>query len=91
MCVRVTASAKPRRGVTAGLGSLLLLAFLVTLAVQVVALVDAARRPDEDLAPRGGKTLWIVLLAVFLVVPGGFVLGLVYLLAIRPRGLPVRP
>jgi len=38
----------------AGLGLVLLLAFLVTLWVQVVALVDAARRPDEDLATRGG-------------------------------------
>jgi len=75
----------------AGLGLVLLLAFLVTLWVQVVALVDAARRPDEDLATRGGKTIWIVLLAVSLVVPGGFILGLVYLSAIRPRGVPVRP
>ena len=41
-------------------------------------MIDAARRPDEHLAQRGGKTLWAVLLAVFLVVPGGFLLGLVY-------------
>ncbi len=73
-----------------GLGALLLLAFLAALALQVVALVDATRRPDEALAARGGKTLWIVLLAVALVVPGGFVLGLVYLLAVRPRGASVR-
>ena len=75
----------------AGLGLLLLVAFFAALAVQVVALVDASRRPEGQLAERGGKTLWIVLLAVFLVVPGGFVLGLVYLLAIRPRGVPARP
>lgn len=64
--------------------------FFVLLAVQVVALVDAARRPDADLASRGGKTLWVAVLAVSLVVPGGVVLSLVYLLAIRPKGVPVR-
>ena len=75
----------------AGLGALLLLLFLLALVLQVVALVDAARRPEQDLASRGGKTLWVALLAVALLVPGGFVLGLVYLLAIRPRGAPLRP
>ena len=74
----------------AGLGLLLLMAFIGALAVQVWALVDAARRPEEHLAQRGGKTLWIVLLAFFLVVPGGFLLGLVYLLAVRPRGARAR-
>lgn len=69
----------------AGVWTLVLLLVLVGLAVQVVALVDAARRPEADLSPRGGKTLWVVLLAVSLVVPGGFVLALVYLLAVRPR------
>jgi len=29
-------------------------------------------------------------LAVFLVVPGGFLLGLVYLVAVRPRGARAR-
>ncbi len=75
----------------AGLGLLLFVAFVLALAVQVWALVDAARRPEEHLAQRGGKTLWVVLLAVFLVIPGGFVLGLVYLLGVRPRGVPTRP
>jgi heme/copper-type cytochrome/quinol oxidase subunit 2 len=70
----------------AGLGLLLLVASVVALAVQVWALVEAARRPEEHLAQRGGKTLWVVLLGVFLVVPGGFLLGLVCLVAIRPRG-----
>jgi len=65
---------------------LLFLAFVVALAVQVWALVDAARRPESHLAQRGGKTLWVVMLAVFLVVPGGFLLGLVYLLTVRPPG-----
>ena len=68
-----------------GVATLLVLLFVVTLAIQVLALVDAARRPDADLATRGGKTLWLVLLAVALVIPGGFLLGLIYLLAIRPR------
>lgn len=71
--------------VATGYGLILLLMFVVALVVQVVALVDATRRPPTDLASRGGKTLWIVLLAVGLVVPGGFLLGLVYLLAIRPK------
>lgn len=68
-----------------GVATLLVLLLVITLAIQVIALVDAARRPDEDLAARGGKTLWLVLLAVALVIPGGFLLGLIYLLAIRPR------
>lgn len=75
----------------AGVGTLLVLFVLVALAVQVVALVDAARRPEAELSPRGGKTLWIALLAVSLVVPGGFVLAIVYLLAIKPRITPRRP
>lgn len=74
----------------AGLGFLLFLAFIVASAVQIWALVDATRQPEEHLAQRGGKTLWIVLLAVFLVVPGGFLLGLVYLLGVRPRGAQAR-
>jgi hypothetical protein len=73
-----------------GLGLLLALTFVIALAVQVWALVDAARRPEAHLSQRGGKTLWVVLLAVFLVVPGGFMLGLVYLLAVRPRGARTR-
>lgn len=77
--------------VVAGVGTLLLvlvLVLLVGLVVQVVALVDAARRPEADLSPRGGKALWVALLAVTLVVPGGFVLALVYLVAVRPRATP---
>ena len=69
----------------AGVGTLLLLFVLVGLVIQVVALVDATKRTEQELAASGGKTLWIVLLAAALVVPGGFVLALVYLLAIRPR------
>lgn len=64
---------------------LLLALLLVGLALQVLALRDAARRPEAELAARGGKTLWVVLLAVSLVLPGGAVLALVYLLAVRPR------
>lgn len=66
-------------------GSLVVLVFLVGLAVQVMALLDAIRRPESDLASRGGKTLWVMLLALGLVLPGGFLLGLAYLLAIRPK------
>ncbi len=40
----------------AGLGLLLFVAFVLALAVQVWALVDAARQPEEHLAQRGGKS-----------------------------------
>lgn len=63
---------------------LVLLLLLVGLVLQVLALVDAVRRPESDLAGRGGKTLWVALLAVTLVVPGGAVLALVYLAGVRP-------
>lgn len=61
----------------------LFLLYLLMLAVQIWALVDAARQPDGALD--GGKTVWVVLLAVFLVVPGGVILSIVYLCFIRPR------
>ena len=75
----------------AGVGLVLLLVVLVGLVVQVVALVDAVRRPESDLAPRGGKTLWVELLTISLVVPGGFLLAAVYLMAVRPRAVPRHP
>lgn len=65
---------------------LVLAALLAGLALQVLALVDAARRPASHLADRGGKTLWVALLAASLVVPGGGVLlAVVYLVGVRPR------
>lgn len=68
-----------------GLSSVLFLVLLVGLVLQVIALVDAIRRSPEALEPSGGKTLWVALLAVSLLIPGGLVLGLVYLLVIRKR------
>jgi hypothetical protein len=60
---------------------------LVSIAVPVWALVDAAQRPDTAFRAAGqSKTLWIVLSALGLVVPVlGPVLPVVYLLAIRPQ------
>ena len=61
---------------------LVLVIALASLAVQVYALVDASSRDDLP----GGKTLWVALLAVGLILPGaGTLLALVYLLAIRPQ------
>jgi hypothetical protein len=70
--------------VVGGLGALLLLAFLAALALQVVALVDATRRPEEALDARGwqdalDRSCW----PVALVVPVVSSSALVYLLA-RP-------
>ena len=64
---------------------IVILLVLGGLVLQVVALVDATRRSEAELAASGGKTLWIVLLAACFVVPGGLVLALIYLLAIRHR------
>jgi hypothetical protein len=60
---------------------------LVSIAVPLWALVDASGRPEAAFRAAGqNKTLWIVLSAVGLVVPGlGPVLPVVYLLAIRPQ------
>lgn len=73
-----------------GVGTLLVLLFLIALAVHVAALVDAARRSEEDLSPRGGKTVWVALLGVSLVIPGGFIVAIVYLLTIKPRATASR-
>lgn len=62
------------------------LALQVLQVLQVLALVDAVRRPEAHLAAQGGKTRWVALLAVSLVVPGGGVLlAVVYLVGVRPR------
>lgn len=72
-----------------GIGAVLLVVILLSLAgflIQLWALVDAIRRSEEELASKGGRMLWVVVLAVSLIAPGfGTVLALVYLFAIRPR------
>jgi hypothetical protein len=57
------------------------------LALGVIALVDATRRPDDEWArAHQNKTLWVVLIAVgFLLCVVGVVIDLVYLLSIRPQ------
>lgn len=71
--------------------SLLVAVFLLCQVVQWVALLDAARRPEADLSGSGGKTLWVLLLAAAFVIPGGVLLALVYLYAIRRRVITRSP
>jgi hypothetical protein len=69
------------------------LAFVVligvsSLVVVIWSVIDAASRPDWAWMQSGqSKGLWIALPIVFLILCGvvGGILGLVYLLAIRPR------
>ena len=57
------------------------------LALGIIALVDATRRPDDEWdRAHQNKTLWVVLIAVgFLLCLVGVVIDLVYLLTIRPQ------
>ena len=58
---------------------------LAALVISIWALVDVLRRPDWAFqAARQNKTLWVVLNIVGLFVCG-LVIGLIYLLAIRPK------
>ena len=62
--------------------------FLGTIAVAIWATVDAARRPREAFSLAGSsKGLWVTLLVVFDVLAFfvSTVLGVVYLVSIRPR------
>ena len=67
------------------LGPGFLLLSLAALVLSVWALIDAATRPTWAWEASGqNKTLWIVLNVVGLFVCG-LVIGLIYLLAIRPK------
>lgn len=68
-------------------GAFIFIFGVVPLALGVIALVDATRRPDDEWARANqNKTLWVVLIAVgFLLCVVGVVLDLVYLLSIRPQ------
>jgi len=58
---------------------------LIAVAISVWAIVDAARRPDWAWQASGqNRTLWLILNVVGLFVCG-LVIGLVYLLGIRPK------
>jgi len=67
--------------------SVILLVGLVSVVFPIVGLVDAARRPAPAWTASGqNQTLWIALNAVGIVVCGiGAIIGLVYLLTIRPQ------
>lgn len=61
---------------------------LVSLAVSIWAIVDAAQRPSGAFTAAGSsKAMWITLIVVFTVLTGfiGFILACVYLGSIRPR------
>jgi hypothetical protein len=62
----------------------LLIAVALGLLLHAIALFGAVRRPASHLSNGGGKALWVYLLAVGMVVPGG-PLAPVYLLAV-PKG-----
>ncbi len=68
-------------------GAFIVIFGMAPLALGVIALVDATRRPDDEWARASqNKTLWVVLIAVgFLLCVVGVVLDLVYLLGIRPQ------
>jgi Protein of unknown function (DUF2510) len=62
-----------------------ILILLVELALPIWSLVDASSRPDWAWQASGqNKTLWIVLNVVGLVFCG-IIIGLIYLVAIRPK------
>lgn len=70
------------------MGSLFLVLSLVSLAVSIWAIVDAAQRPSGAFTAAGSsKALWITLIAVFTFLTGliGLILACVYLGSIRPR------
>jgi hypothetical protein len=59
---------------------------LVPLALSIWGIVDAASRPDSAWEQSGqSKVLWIVLQAVLIFGCVGWIVSLVYLLAIRPQ------
>jgi hypothetical protein len=67
-----------------------LIAILVGPILCIVGLIDVVRRPDWVWSASGqNKTLWLVLnivgIVLFFVTFSGLVIGLIYLLAIRPR------
>jgi hypothetical protein len=64
------------------------------LALPIVAIIDAARRPDWQYDATGqSKTLWIVLpaVALFACVPGAIVAAIVYFASVRPKLTRARP
>ena len=61
---------------------------LSCLGVSVWALCDVASKPESAFAGAGiSKTMWVVLIAVFIVLaaPIALVLSIVYLSSVRPK------
>jgi hypothetical protein len=66
----------------------LLVLMLAALAVPIVAIIDAAKRPDKEWQAAGvSRELWIILIAggTFFLLPVGFAVAVYYLAAMRPR------
>jgi hypothetical protein len=73
---------------TIGVTELFLFVGFASLAVEIWAIVDAARRPSAAWAAIGkSKATWIALIAVFAVFCGlvGLILAIVYLATIKPE------
>jgi len=70
----------------AGFVTMILLLGTACLAFTVWALVDAAKRTDEEFAAVGHqRMLWLVLLGVGALTQFGVVVAIAYLIAVRPR------
>jgi hypothetical protein len=68
------------------LGIIVFLLIPLALVFPIWGIIDAAGRPDSAWArAEQNKTLWIVLQAVGMLVCFGWILAVVYLLAIRPK------
>lgn len=66
---------------------LIVLAIGATLVLPILALIDAARRPQAQWQAAGQRqAVWIILNAVAVVLCGlGWIIAAVYLLLIRPK------
>jgi hypothetical protein len=67
---------------------ILVVLVLTCLGVSVWALCDIAAKPESSFVGAGmSKTMWVVLIAVFIVVfaPVALALSIVYLTSIRPK------
>ncbi|MBF6557750.1 MAG: DUF2516 family protein [Acidimicrobiales bacterium] len=71
-----------------GAGGLVILLFPISFGLALWALIDAAIRPEAAFKTAGqSKVLWIILpiVGIFLFAIVGGILGVVYLVGIRPK------